>query len=154
MKMLLLLLALIPFSAPAQTKAETAEWILSNANLSYNHGASYEINDGDLILKLSAGDSRYERSIPIGSIKTVSMVHTETYMTFVLKCDDQCVYFVETDRENAFKSDAYKDVLMIEMYRKIDASLGPRMEKALLHLIESHGGKAKVVPFQPKKEAF
>jgi hypothetical protein len=154
MKILLLLIALLPFSALAQTKEETAAWILSKANESYNHGASYAISEGDLTVNLSAGDSRYERTIPIGSIKTISMVHTDEYMTFVLKCDDDCVYFVETDLNNKFKSDSQKDVLMIEMYRKVDASLGPRMQKALLHLVELHGGKAAVIPYRPKKEAF
>jgi hypothetical protein len=154
MKILLLLVALLPFSAFAQTKEETAEWIVSKANESYNYGASYAISEGDLTVKMSASDSRFERTIPISSIKTVSMVHTDDYMTFVLKCDDDCVYLVETDLNDKFKSDSYKGVLMIEMYRKVDASLGPRMQKALLHLVELHGGKATVTPYQPKKETF
>jgi hypothetical protein len=154
MKMLLLLIVLLPLSAFAQTKEETASWIVSKANESYNHGADYTIFDGDLTVKMKTSDSRYERTIPIASIKTVSMVHTDTYMTFVLKCDDDCVYFVETDFNDRFKSDNHSDVLMIEMYRKVDASLGPRMQKALLHLVELHGGKARAIPYQPKKEAF
>jgi hypothetical protein len=154
MKMLLLFIALLPLSALGQTKEETAEWIVSKANESYNYGASYDISDGDLTVKLSAGESHYERTIPIGSIKTVSMVHTEDYMTFVLKCDDDCVYLVETDLNDRFKADSHQGVLMIEMYRKVDPSLGPRMQKALLHLVELHGGKAVVIAFQPKKEAF
>jgi hypothetical protein len=154
MKILLLLIALLPFSVLAQTKEETAEWIVSKANESYNHGARYAIGEGDLTVKMSIGDSRYERTIPIASIKTISMVHTDDYMTFVLKCDDDCVYLVETDLNDTFKSDSHKGVLMIEMYRKVEASLGPRMQKALLHLVDLHGGKAAAIPYQPKKEAF
>lgn len=154
MKMLLLLLALFPFYAVAQTKEETAEWIVSKANENYNHGASYEISGSDLMSKISLGDSRFERTIAIGSIKTVSMVHTEEYMTFFLRCDDDCVYFTETESDGTFKSDSYKDVVLIEMYGKVDASLGPRMQKALLHLVELHGGKAAAIAYKPKKEAF
>jgi hypothetical protein len=154
MKKFLLALLIFPLSALGQTKEETQAWIISK--IPYNYDLKYTIEDDKLVSTMPGrhGGNNYKRSMPISAIKTISHVHTDTYLSFALKCDDECAYLIATDSRDKFVSEAKKDVMLFELYGKLDAELIPRMEKALLRLVELNGGKAKIIPFQKKKEAF
>ena len=155
MKMLLILiLALLPLSVIAQTMDETEQWIIEKVNVSRGLGLSYKINDDVLVSEVSSMDLVDERTIPIASITSISYVQTDKYLTFFLTCEDDCAYFVQTDSDGTFKEDGKRSKFLLEMYGKIDPEIIPRLQKALLHLIELHGGKAKLVAYQKPKEAF
>lgn len=158
MKKFLLAFLFVPLSfslgALAQTKEETQAWIISK--IPFNLDLKYSIDADKLVSIMSprfSGD-HFKRSIPMGSVKTISYVHTDTYLSFVLKCEDECAYLIITDKNDKFVSENKKDVMLFELYGKLDAELIPRMEKALLRLVELNGGKAKLIPHQKKKEAF
>ena len=164
MRILLLFLFLLPFSASSQTREETEKWILSKVDVrSLELGLEYSIVDGELIrvvrpISVLSGDSRFdhvhETSIPLGSIKTISYKHTDEYLSFELKCNDDCVYYVLTSSREEMKKDEYIGVFRLEVYAKVDAEMAVRMQNALLHLVQLHGGSAKIVPFPEPKEAF
>ena len=164
MRILLLFLFLLPFSASSQTREETEKWILSKVDVrSLELGLEYSIVDGDLIrvvkpISVLVGDSRFddvhENSIPLGSIKTISYKHTDEYLSFMLKCDDDCVYYVLTNSRGEMKKDEYIGAFLLEIYAKVDTEMVARMQKALLHLVQLHGGSAKLVPLSEPKEAF
>lgn len=157
----LLLLALSVFSAPtsAQTKEATEAWIIEQSadNIA---GLSYEI-DGDTLKSVyeypslgSAGGGTTERTVQLRDVKTISMVHTDTALSFKLVCETDCTYVVNNDSNGKFEAEAKHKGFLFEIYRKLDKSYPPRMQKALLHLVKLHGGDAKIVAPVIKKEAF
>ncbi len=153
MKKLLLLLALVPCWGFAQTKEETEKWLLAQVPI-INHGLQYKFDDGDMVYVLSDRFGTIKRTIPISKIKSVDFLHTDKFLAFTLKCEDECAYSVATDENNKFKWDAKKDRMFFELYAKLDKDMPARVQKALLHLIELHGGKAKAIPYTKPKEAF
>lgn len=155
MKKLLLALLLLPLTAAAQTKEETQAWILSK--VPYVSYLNYTIDGENLIATfppMRGGGNTIKRTLALKGIKNISYTHTDKYLSFVLKCDTECAYLIETDGSDKFVSESKKDMMLFELYGKVDADIGPRMEKALLRLVELNGGKAKAVPYQKKKEAF
>ena len=154
MKLLLLVLALLPLAAVAQTIEETEKWIVSQANEQDNGGIRYSINGGDLESHWSFYGYVNDRTIPIASIAEVSYSHTDKSLAFFFKCDDDCAYVSAKGSGEKKSTDSYSDLFMLEMNGKIDPNMIPRMQKAFLHLIELHGGKAKLVPHQKKEETF
>jgi hypothetical protein len=95
----LLLLALSVFSAPtfAQTKEATEAWIIEQSadNIA---GLSYEI-EGDTLKSVyeypslgTAGGGTTERTVQLRDVKTISMVHTDTNLSFKLVCETDCTY--------------------------------------------------------------
>ncbi len=158
MKKFLYLLALLPALVMAQTKEETEKWILAQASGQYSMGLSYDIQGGEWSRKLaplamSSGNS-HKNTIEIKDITTVSFLHTDKFMSFKFTCPDECVYTVTTTSSDKFVSDAKGNSFLFEIYSKLDPSMLPRMQKAILHLIELNGGKAKMVAYQKPKEAF
>ena len=147
---------LLPLSAFAQTREETEQWILEKASVSMDLGLNYKIKDEKLISELLGVGMgvMVERTIPIASVTMISHVRTDKYLTFFLFCDEDCAYFVQTDSDGKFKKDGMQGKFLLEMYGNINPEIIPRMQKALLHLVELHGGKAKLVAYQKPNEAF
>jgi hypothetical protein len=163
MKKLLWLLAVLAALAPAwvaaQTKEETEKWILTQTDNNTIRSLSYKIENGEWIRKLEPftmiGDGKTTKNtIQIKDIKTVSVLHTEKFMSFEFTCPEDCAYSVTTNSSDKFVSDEKGNRFLFEIYGRLDASMLPRMQKAILHLIELNGGKAKMVANQKPKEAF
>ena len=115
---------------------------------------SYQIEEGEFISTLKGYETRYKTSLPIKDITSISYLHTDRFLSFQFKCKDECVYLLITDNYDKYISDQKKTGFLFELYGKIDASMIPRIQKALLHLIEIQGGNAQLVPYQKPKEAF
>lgn len=157
MKCAMMLLLLFPAAAVAQTKQETADWITSKTNATFNEGLSYQVDDDSLIVKLRSpglyGGSQ-ERTMPIRSIAQISYLHTDEFLSVRLTCLDKCAHVAGFDDSGKFLSDGYSDTFLVEIYGKVDADLPERMQKAILHLVSLHGGQAKIVPHRKLKETF
>jgi hypothetical protein len=154
MKKILLMLWLLPTFALAQSKAETEKWILAQSEKYYNLGIHYSIDGDDLIREMAAYGQKYKFTIPIKQVKTISIEHTDKYLSFKLMCEDDCAYIVTTDDNDKFVSDAKSKSVAYTIFEKLDQSLVPRLQKAFLNLVATHGGKAKMVPHKAAKEAF
>ncbi len=161
MKKLICILALLsaPGWAMAQTKEETEKWIAAQAPEQYSLGLSYVIEGGEWTRKLApitmmGSRETHKNTIQIKDITTVTFSHTDKFMSFKFTCPDDCVYSVTTSSSDKFVSDKKGNTFLFEIYGKLDASMLPRMQKAILHLIELNGGKAKMVAYQKPKEAF
>lgn len=154
MKKILIALLCVPVLAFAQTKEETEAWILSK--IPYSSNFKYTFAGDGLIMVMPGvyGGNTTKRTMVIQNIKTISAERTDTYVSFNLKCDDDCVYTVSTDTNDKFVSESKGEKMFLALSGKIDPELIPRMEKALLRLVELNNGKARVIPFQKKKEAF
>jgi hypothetical protein len=141
----------------AQSKEETIQWILDQSE-DEEYKLKFEINDGELISiyeKPYILGGEIKKSIPIASITKISFSHTDKYLTLLLECaTNDCVYMVETDSSDKFMQEEKQPRMLFEIYKKTDKALIPRMEKAWLHLVKLHGGKASFGPWPKKKEAF
>lgn len=159
LRALAVLSALAPALVMAQSKEETEKWISAQAPEQYSLGLSYVIEGGEWTRKLAPLTTRgsgetHKNTIQIKDITTVTFLHTDKFMSFKFTCAGDCVYSVTTNSSDKFVSDAKGGSFLFEIYGKLDASMLPRMQKAILHLIELNGGKAKMVAYQKPKEAF
>jgi hypothetical protein len=154
MKKILLMLWLLPTFALAQSKEATEEWILAQASKYHNLGITYTIEGDDFIRRMSAYGQKYKFTIPIKKVKTISIEQTDRFLSFRLMCEDDCAYIVTTDDNDKFVSDAKSESVAYTIFEKLDQSLVPRLQKAFLNLVATHGGKAKMVPHKAAKEAF
>ncbi len=142
----------------AQTQEETEAWIVEQTDF-YNYGLTYTIEGDELVsrisLPLAGGGGTIKKSIPISRITKISFVHEkEKFLSYSLKCNDSCAYMVKLSSDEKFEEEEQQHQFLFEMYKKVDESFPPRMNKALLRLVELHGGKAKIVPHKAPKEAF
>src|SRR3546814_20711366 len=80
--------------------------------------------------------SDIEKSIPLESVKTISYKHTDEFLSFVLKCEYDCVYSVVTDPNGKMEEDKYINQFLLEIYEKVDVQMVSRLQKALLHLVK------------------
>jgi hypothetical protein len=141
----------------AQSKEETIQWILDQSE-DEQYSLKFEITDGELISiyekpYILGGEIR--KSIPIASITKISFSQTDKYLAFLLECaSDDCVYMIETDSSDKMEQEEKQPRMLFEIYKKTDKALVPRFEKAFLHLVQLHGGKATFGPWPKKKEAF
>lgn len=149
------ILGLLFFSlaSAAQTKEETAEWILKQSEIN-TPLLKYGIEGGEFVSEVSFGPgadamgaSAVRKAIPIREISRITYVHTDRYLSYSLMCDRPCAYLIDDPDQKQPK-------FLFEIYRKLDASFPPRMNKALLKLIEQHGGKAKLLQVRPATEPF
>jgi hypothetical protein len=137
----------------AQTLDETKAWIIQQGNMN-TPLLKYFMEGGELVSEASFGPGAgalgampVQKAIPIGKITRVTYVHTEKYLSYSLMCNAPCAYLLEEPDEKQPK-------FLFEIYRKLDASFPARMNKALLHLIKLHGGKATIIKQEAPKEAF
>src|SRR3546814_4525150 len=73
--------------------------------------------------------SDIEKSIPLESVKTISYKHTDEFLSFVLKCEYDCVYSVVTDPNGKMEEDKYINQFLLEIYEKVDVQMVSRMQK-------------------------
>jgi hypothetical protein len=149
----LFLLTLFSVSATAQTKEETESWILKQTEVNPSE-IKHSIEGDVLISKVTMvngvgglGREPVEKGTPISQITNIVYTHTNEYLSYTMTCDKPCAYLLDEPDEKRPK-------FLFEIYGKFDASYVPRMNKALLHLVKLHGGKAKIVKAEAPKEAF
>jgi hypothetical protein len=102
----------------------------------------------------AGGADVVNKSIPLASIKRMSFLHTDKFLSFSLMCEDECAHQINTDYSGKFQSERRSKKFLFEIYKPFDKSFPPRMQKALVHLIALHGGKVKMVPHDAEKQAF
>jgi hypothetical protein len=156
---LLGVLSLVPAIVAAQSREETESWILEQTKFNLDGRLIHKVEGGNLISELTlpfppGGGDILKRKIPLASVKTMSYLQTDKFLSFSLMCEDECMHQTEANYAGKFKSERRSKKFLFEIFRTVDKSYGPRMEKALLHLITLNGGKAKVVPHVVQKEAF
>lgn len=117
MKKLLLALLFVSVAAFAQTAEETRAWVLSK--VLYNYGLKYSFDGDDMISLILGqyGGSTHKRTLPIKSIKTISYLHTNKFLSFTLKWDDEFANLkfanlIATDDRDKFGSEAKKDAMI------------------------------------------
>ncbi|NOS97237.1 MAG: hypothetical protein HOP25_02035 [Methylotenera sp.] len=149
----LCLLSFLSINAMAQTKEETEAWILKQSELNPQE-IKHSIEGNVLISKVTMvngigglGGEPVEKGIPISQITKIVYTHTNEYLSYTMTCDKPCAYLLDEPDEKRPK-------FLFEIYKKLDSSYVPRMNKALLHLIKLHGGKAKLTKAEASKEAF
>lgn len=149
----LCLFSFLSINAMAQTKEETEVWILKQTEV--NPGEIKHSIEGDVLISKvtmlngigGLGGEPVEKGIPISQITNIVYTHTNEYLSYTMTCDKSCAYLLDEPDEKRPK-------FLFEIYKKLDSSYVPRMNKALLHLIKLHGGKAKIVKAEALKEAF
>jgi hypothetical protein len=149
----LCLLSFFSINAMAQTKEETEAWIIKQSELNPQE-IKHNIEDDVFISKVTMvngigglGGEPVEKGIPISQITNIVYTHTNEYLSYTMTCDKPCAYLLDEPDEKRPK-------FLFEIYKKFDSSYVQRMNKALLHLVKLHGGKAKIVKAEAPKEAF
>lgn len=148
---LLAFLLLYNVMALAQSQEETEGWILKQTEFNLDGRLKYTIEDGELVSRLTLpyalGGETIQKAIPISQITKISFVQTDKYLSYSLMCDNPCAY-------QADEPDDKQTKFLFEIYKKLNSNFPARMQKALLHLIKLHGGEAKMIKQEVKKEAF
>jgi len=149
----LCLLSFLSVTAMAQTQEETETWILKQTEVNPRE-IKHSIEGDVLISKVTMvngigglGGEPVEKGIPISQITNIVYTHTNEYLSYTMTCDQPCAYLLDEPDEKRPK-------FLFEIYKKLDSSYVPRMNKALLHLVKLHGGKAKLTKAEALKEAF
>jgi len=83
------------------------------------------------------GETSIEKVIPIHKVTRITVVHTRDYLSYSLMCDEPCAYLLD-------EPELKRPHFLFEIYVSLDSSFAPRMNAALLHLINSYGGKARL----------
>jgi hypothetical protein len=146
----------------AQTREETESWIIKQTeqNLmsarSIGISLTYAIEGDQLIRRIAfpaaSGGGTAQTSISIKQINRIGYVFTERYLSYSLLCETECIDQFSQGMESAEPADKRK--FLFEIFRKLDPGFPPRMHKALLKLVELHGGKAKLFQLPPQREPF
>lgn len=146
-------LTFLSINAMAQTKEETEAWLLKQTEVNPSE-IKHSIEGDVLISKVTMvngigglGGEPVEKAIPISQITKIVYTHTNEYLSYTMTCDKPCAYLLDEPDEKRPK-------FLFEIYKKLDSSYAARMNKALVHLIKSHGGKAKIINAEALKEAF
>lgn len=150
-----------PLLCFSQTKTETIDWILSKLDDHKVHSGDYGYNnyfirEGILISQRYWNTTgkftlAYEATIPLKSVSQIKLDQSQVSFIFKLICPSKCSVSKNFDNQENFKDETLFDNLNIQIDKK-DSTLVKRIPKALSHLIEQYGGKARVIPF--KKEPF
>ena len=147
------LLSFFSINAIAQTKEETEAWIIKQTELNPQE-IKHNIEGDVLISKVTMlngigglGGEPIEKGIPISQVTTIAYTHTNEYLSYTMTCDKPCAYLLDEPDEKRPK-------FLFEIYKKLDSSYVPRMNKALVQLVKLHGGKAKLAKAEASKEAF
>jgi hypothetical protein len=150
---ILFLFMILSIRAIAQTKEETESWILKQTEV--NPSEIKHTIEGDLLISKvtmlngigGLGGEPVEKGIPISQITNIVYTLTNEYLSYTMTCDKPCAYLLDEPDEKRPK-------FLFEIYKKFDSSYVPSMNKALLHLVKLHGGKAKLAKAEAPKEAF
>jgi len=147
------LLSFFSINAIAQTKEETEAWIIKQTEV--NREEIKHSIEGDVLISQvtmvmnigGLGGGPIRKVIPISQVTTIAYTHTNEYLSYTMTCDTPCAYLLDEPEEKRPK-------FLFEIYKNLEASYVLRMNKALLHLVKLHGGKAKIVKAETPKEAF
>ncbi len=153
--------ALLVPAAPAagRAKEETVAWIIQQTHPNVP-GLGYSIEHGQFVrlLNLSTplGNARSQHAIPIAKITRIRFIHTEKYLSYTLSCETPCVEVVNEGIDGQGSGAQQPRQFLFEIYRTLDSGFPPRMNRALLKLVELHGGKAELSRqvSKPEKEPF
>lgn len=145
----------LSIGAAAQSREETHAWILEQSRAMNPPHLSHRIEEGELISELSLGGGAsvmgaapVQKAVPLNRVSRITLTQTDRYLSYAFYCDQPCAYLLD-------EPSSRQDRFLFELYRKVDPSYPPRMNKALLHLVKLHGGKATAVtPLAAPKPAF
>lgn len=138
--------------ATAQTKEDTAAWLMKQATQN-PYGLQHAVEDGVLEshLTLPGGIGRaadpISKAIPLGKITAIVLTQTDKYVSFSLMCNTPCAYLLESP-------ELKRDKFLFEIYGKFDSAYAMRLQNALLHLVKLYGGNAKAMNAPRQKEPF
>lgn len=154
----LLALALCAAPAAAQTRSETEAWIIQQTQANVT-GLTYAIDGEELLRRLEmrtpmTNDVVVQQAIPIRHIKRIEVLHTDRFLSYRLSCASPCVEHLTQGVAEEAGTAGKREVLLFEIYRSLDARFPPRMNKAMLKLVELHGGRATLVEQQKPKQPF
>lgn len=148
--LVVILICFFSSTAMSQTKSETESWIIKQTERN-PFEIKHFIQNGLLISQITMasgfGFVPIEKAIPISQITNISYTHTNEYLSYTMTCNTDCAFLLDD-------SNVKRQKFLFEIYYNFDASFVPRMNKALLHLVKLHGGKATIVKAEPIKEAF
>lgn len=151
-----IILSLLPSFSFAQSLEETQEWISNKAILTKNVDITYSFSNDSFVYKwnLPLYNGEIIKTIPLERVSKISYYIKGEYATFILSCDEACVYEEENNEEGKFIRDTIRDKFYFEFKIISQDNIPKRMEKALLRLIKLNGGNAKIIPYKAEKEAF
>lgn len=147
MKHLLATLAVLVMAGgvSAQSREDTHAWILEQSRAMNPPNLKHSIEGGELISEVSLGAGAssmgappVQKAVPLDRVTRITLTQTDRYLSYAFYCDQPCAYLLD---EPSNKQDRF----LFELYRKVDAGYVPRMNKALLHLVKLHGGRATVI---------
>ena len=146
---------LLGAAAAAQSREDTHAWILQQSLAMNPSNLRYSIEGGELISEVSLGPGAsslgappVQKAIPLSQVTRITVTQTNRYLSYGLSCDTPCAYLLDEPSNR-------QDRFLFELYQKVDAGYPARMNKALLHLVKLHGGRATAVTQQAApKPAF
>ena len=173
----IIFILLFPILVVAQSQKETENWIVYQTILDTDIDTNYKIDKNFIISEWSNYISgiRIINSIDLAKVKTIAVDHTKTYLAFVFKCETDCSVQIYTDGDyvapknsapvsvrdkshletsSEHKKVSFDNSFLFSLKGSYDKSMIPRMEKALLHLVELNGGKAKIISYIKPKDTF
>lgn len=156
----LILASSICAPAFAQSLEETQKWLLAKAlDSKFASTQVFSFGEGTFESETTPAavynKKTYNRSIPLKDVKTISVLQGDGFVSFTLSCDYECAYEETVDYyDKKFISEKMKNYFLFEIYGNPNPTLNPRIEKALLKLVELNGGKAKIVAPEKEKEPF
>ncbi|MDO9437314.1 hypothetical protein [Hydrogenophaga sp.] len=135
-------------AASAQSREDTHAWILEQSLAMNPPNLTYRIEGGEFMSEVSLGAGAsslgatpVQKAIPLNQVTRITVTQTDRYLSYGLSCDKPCAYLVDEPSNR-------QDRFLFELYRKVDAGFPARMNKALLHLVKLHGGRATAVTTQ------
>lgn len=154
MKVLLMgLCMLLAGHAQAQSIEDTTAWILGQTKINPPQ-LVYAITAGRMTSEVSMGPGAasmgarpVRKAIPISQVTRISYVRTDRYLSYSLSCASPCAFLAEQPAQK-------QPVFLLEFYSKVEPGFVTRMNKALLHLVSLHGGRAQVEEHQAAPEPF
>ncbi len=143
-------------NAVAQTIQQTQAWIIKQTEV--NPYALKHTIEGDQLIShfdFASGITGevIQKAIPISQITKISYTHTHEYLSYSMTCGKPCAYLLNDSDQDDEVNEKHTHFLF-EIYKNVDKSYVARMNRALIHLVFLHGGKAMIVKTEILKEAF
>lgn len=144
----------ISFISFAQSKEDTANWIISKTSeheIDLAGKRNYFIYEGEIIMEWYIDNKiAYIKTLPLKAITEVKIDSDKNRIQFILSCKDYCGKNKNYINDNIEKIENVKSLII--MIDANDETLINRMPKSILHLIKLNGGLAKLI--NQKKEPF
>lgn len=145
------LLFVISSNSFCQTKEETSNWLIGKLNThskiegDVNDEVQYFIKNGNIFKKsyIESINITTVFGIPIKSVTEITVFIGEDSYTFDLYCGKNCISKSINNTVGETEPDTPKG-LGLKINKK-DPTLVKRITKALLYLVKSYGGTAKLI---------